>query len=74
MFEEAAMSLFKSQMFTDETPAPCLDFDKDGGPFGPTFGNHVANRKAFREPWEHRRRRASAAAIDADCVCVGGCG
>jgi hypothetical protein len=43
--------------------------------YGQTYGNHVANEKQFRAPWDKRRRDPSLQPIEHPDACsVGGCG
>ena len=42
--------------------------------YGQTYGNHVANEKHFREPWDQHRRDPSLQPIKPGDACsVGGC-
>ena len=67
------MSLFKSLMFIEDAPLPSLDLEDDGEAFGPTFGNHLASERRFREPWEPRRHVASPVPADLEACDAGGC-
>ena len=61
---ELAKSLIRSD--AESTP------DED---YGQTYGNHVANEKHFREPWDQHRRDPSLQPIKHGNACsVGGCG
>jgi hypothetical protein len=59
------MSLFKSQLFTEESPRLVLDLDQPTNAFGPTYGNHIANEKQFREAWDGNCQDRPLQPIDA---------
>lgn len=43
------MSLFKSQMFTEDASSAAPDFDRDADAFGPSYGNRLASERRFRD-------------------------
>jgi hypothetical protein len=65
------MSPFKSLLFTDEPRRFVVDLRNDADGFGPTYGNHIANGKAFAEPWKHRPDPSSQACCAAGACCAG---
>ncbi|HEY2344842.1 MAG TPA: hypothetical protein VGH80_03040 [Xanthomonadaceae bacterium] len=58
------MSLFKSQMFIEDASFAGPDFDRDGDAFGPSYGNRLASRRQFREPWQSLSRELPAPVAD----------
>ena len=66
------MNIFKGLLFLQEYLREDEPDDEDYGQF---YGNHVANEKQFREPWDRRRRDPSLQPLKHGHACsVGGCG
>ncbi|HTA63958.1 MAG TPA: hypothetical protein VK753_00510 [Xanthomonadaceae bacterium] len=57
------MSLFKGQMFIEDTPIAASDFAGEADAFGPSYGNRLASERQFREPWHPVRGAAPPQAM-----------
>ena len=71
------MNIFSGLLFmhghiTNPELAKRLAGEPETEDYGQTYGNHVANEKHFREPWDQHRRDPSLQPIVHPDPCLGG--
>ena len=60
------MSLFKTQMFTEDAVFSVPDFDREAEAYGPSYGNRVASERRFRE-YRPACRHEPAPSVETPC-------